>query len=271
VMSAQKVLSKLARNGSFHAEVLSSLWRHWKCDFPTENSNSNGNTNTNREVARTISLVKWLRICTIDQGNWNYCCVRRRSTGESSFRQLRNFQMSHSWSHNSQRKLMGRTFSVPILEGKVALLGINCCTWHQQHLLFQRGAHSRCRFFDENAFIRDSRRPSSHLRHSSPETIPINGSLYHQESSAALIIFDITNKKSFVTVRYWTNEVSTHLENFKKLSLGGKKSDLLPERKVSFQKGDQWADQEAKSYFEISAEAGPGGQHSVTIIPDQIQ
>jgi hypothetical protein len=28
VMSAQKVLSKLARNGSFHAEVLSSLWRH---------------------------------------------------------------------------------------------------------------------------------------------------------------------------------------------------------------------------------------------------
>jgi small GTP-binding protein len=95
--------------------------------------------------------------------------------------------------------------------------------------------------------------------------------LYYQESNAALIVFDITNAKSFDDVTYWINELSTHLENLPKIYIAGNKSDLITDRKMPFERGDQLADQIGGLYFEISAKTGQGVQDLFTLIADQIR
>ncbi|KAG2460928.1 RB39B protein, partial [Polypterus senegalus] len=77
---------------------------------------------------------------------------------------------------------------------------------------------------------------------------------YYRNSAGGLIVFDITNRSSFESVREWHKEVSAHVQPHKViLMLVGHKSDLEEERTVTREEGEKLAASLGLPYIETSA------------------
>ncbi|XP_077404003.1 ras-related protein Rab-42a [Vanacampus margaritifer] len=77
---------------------------------------------------------------------------------------------------------------------------------------------------------------------------------YYRNSVGGLLVFDLTNRKTFEHVREWYNEVSEHiLPHHMIYILIGHKSDLKKERKVSLDEAEQLAAELGIRYIETSA------------------
>lgn len=77
---------------------------------------------------------------------------------------------------------------------------------------------------------------------------------YYRNSVGGLLVFDLTNRKTFEHVREWHKEVSEHiLPHHMVYILIGHKSDLNKDRKVSRDEAEQLAAELGIRYVETSA------------------
>jgi small GTP-binding protein len=80
---------------------------------------------------------------------------------------------------------------------------------------------------------------------------------HFSQASAALVVFDITNRKSFEECKYWINELKNNCRVDPRILLVGNKLDLvadMPEKRtVSTEEADSFARKGGYIYMETSA------------------
>jgi GTPase SAR1 family protein len=87
---------------------------------------------------------------------------------------------------------------------------------------------------------------------------------FYQGSDAVILIFDIANRKSFLSIRDWFRDIQKYLSDSKNLTgfIIGNKSDISHERKVSKEEAQKLATEFDLDYSEISALTGKNVEFS---------
>lgn len=75
---------------------------------------------------------------------------------------------------------------------------------------------------------------------------------YYRNTIGVLIVYDITNRKSFENVKYWLNECKTFCWDNINIILIGNKNDIDIYREVSYDEGKKLADDNKILFTEIS-------------------
>lgn len=78
---------------------------------------------------------------------------------------------------------------------------------------------------------------------------------YYRGSNAVLIIYDITDKETFINAEFWIKQIMKSNQNVIKI-LVGNKADLSNNRVVSYEEGNAFAKQYNVPFFETSAKTG---------------
>lgn len=78
-------------------------------------------------------------------------------------------------------------------------------------------------------------------------------SAYYRGAVGALIVYDITRKDTFASVKRWLAELNTHCDTAMATMLVGNKSDLENIRGVSVEEGKSLAEEEGLFFIETSA------------------
>eukprot|EP00501_MAST-03F_sp_TOSAG23-6_P000812 GSMAST32.ASY1.ANO1.842.1 assembled CDS len=83
-------------------------------------------------------------------------------------------------------------------------------------------------------------------------------SLFYRGAGAALMVYDVTNRKSFETVRnFWLKQLRQYAVKNAIIALAGNKSDLDGmRRQVSREEAEAFAEEENIIYYETSAKSG---------------
>ena len=79
---------------------------------------------------------------------------------------------------------------------------------------------------------------------------------YFQSSDGFLILYDISNHESFETLDYWVEEIKSNSQELAKMILVGNKCDLINERKIKKEEGENYAKNKKIRFFEVSAKDG---------------
>jgi len=98
---------------------------------------------------------------------------------------------------------------------------------------------------------------------------------YFQNSACALVVYDITKKKTFDNSKDWIEECRKYGDNTETLVLVGNKSDLEQEREVPKEEAEEFAKNNNMLFYETSALTGENiqklFQDSTKIILDNIE
>ncbi len=78
---------------------------------------------------------------------------------------------------------------------------------------------------------------------------------YCKNASGCIVVFDLTNEKSFEKVQKWIDDIRT-VETDIVIILAGNKSDKDEDREVNFEKASSYAKDNRMDYFEVSAKDG---------------
>lgn len=76
---------------------------------------------------------------------------------------------------------------------------------------------------------------------------------YYRGAVGALIVYDITDRETFDSLKRWLSEVQANSDPSIKLMLVGNKCDLVEKRKVHIDEGKAFAEQHGLSFVEASA------------------
>ena len=80
---------------------------------------------------------------------------------------------------------------------------------------------------------------------------------YYKNSTCAIVVYDITNEKSFESIKKWKDDCQNYNNQNVILILVGNKKDLEQSRKISEEKGREFAEQNGiNCFFESSAKTG---------------
>ncbi len=79
---------------------------------------------------------------------------------------------------------------------------------------------------------------------------------YIRDSSVAVVVYDITNRASFLNSSKWIGDVRGERGDDVLIMLVGNKTDLSSKRQVSVEEGEDKAKAEKVMYIETSAKAG---------------
>lgn len=79
---------------------------------------------------------------------------------------------------------------------------------------------------------------------------------YYRGSAAALLVFDVTSRTSFVNISHWLREARMNTSPQVTLVLVGNKVDLTEERQVTAEEAERFARENGLSYMEVSAKTG---------------
>eukprot|EP01113_Clastostelium_recurvatum_P038996 TRINITY_DN589_c0_g1_i2.p1 TRINITY_DN589_c0_g1~~TRINITY_DN589_c0_g1_i2.p1 ORF type:complete len:209 (-),score=32.66 TRINITY_DN589_c0_g1_i2:277-903(-) len=79
---------------------------------------------------------------------------------------------------------------------------------------------------------------------------------YIRDSSVAIIVYDITNRNSFMNTVKWIDDVRSERGNDVIMMLVGNKTDLADKRQVSIEEGEAKAKEYNLMFIETSAKAG---------------
>ena len=85
------------------------------------------------------------------------------------------------------------------------------------------------------------------------------GKLYVKNAKIAILVYDITDQKSFEGVEYWYNFIKEELDQKIILGLAGNKMDLFEFQKVSDEKGKEYADNWGAIFSLLSAKDDSDG------------
>lgn len=78
-------------------------------------------------------------------------------------------------------------------------------------------------------------------------------SSYYRGAHGIMIVFDITDKETFMNVRMWCEEIKKHAAPNVRTMLIGNKADFNTKRQVDFTEAKEFADNMNMTYFETSA------------------
>ncbi|MEW5302419.1 MAG: hypothetical protein WDW38_002427 [Sanguina aurantia] len=79
---------------------------------------------------------------------------------------------------------------------------------------------------------------------------------YIRDSSVAVVVYDVTNRQSFLNTARWIQEVRAERGSDVIIFLVGNKTDLVDRRQVSIEEGDGKARECSVHFIETSAKAG---------------
>lgn len=79
---------------------------------------------------------------------------------------------------------------------------------------------------------------------------------YIRDSSVAVVVYDVTNRQSFLNIQRWVEEVRAERGSDVIIVLVGNKTDLVDKRQVSIEEGDSKARELNVMFIETSAKAG---------------
>jgi Ras-related protein Rab-1A len=81
-------------------------------------------------------------------------------------------------------------------------------------------------------------------------------SSYYRGAHGVLLIFDLTNNKSFENLKMWVNEIDKYAPESIQSIVIGNKSDLIAEREVNYDIASEFALNLNNEYVETSAKSG---------------
>ena len=96
------------------------------------------------------------------------------------------------------------------------------------------------------------------------------GPIYYRSSAAALVVFDITNRKSFEDIGIWIQEFRNVAGENTIVLLVGNKIDLSTERAVTREEAEDWAKKNNCIYQETSARTGEGVKQLFKVLVDEL-
>lgn len=76
---------------------------------------------------------------------------------------------------------------------------------------------------------------------------------YYKNTNGAILVYDLTNKESFLKLEYYVQELRSSSPEDVKIILLGNKKDLTLEREVSEEEGREWAQRQGFFFMEVSA------------------
>ena len=79
---------------------------------------------------------------------------------------------------------------------------------------------------------------------------------YYRGVHGILLVYDVTNRASFDNVSNWIKQLKDHATDSVTILLIGNKSDLISEREVSYQEGQNKANIIGCNFIETSAKSG---------------
>ena len=79
---------------------------------------------------------------------------------------------------------------------------------------------------------------------------------YYRGAAAALLVYDITNRESFLSLSRWISEAKAHGNENITLTLIGNKCDLEEQREVTVEEAREFAEQNHLLFIETSAKTG---------------
>ena len=78
-------------------------------------------------------------------------------------------------------------------------------------------------------------------------------SFYYKDADAVILVYDITNEKSFIELDYWIGEVNLHGSKDIIVTVAGNKSDKIDDEKVDVITAKTFAKNNNASFFLVSA------------------
>ena len=79
---------------------------------------------------------------------------------------------------------------------------------------------------------------------------------YYKNSVCSFIVYDVTNRQSFLNVQDWFNECKKQTPKTAMMVLVGNKIDLNNKREVSYEEGENFAKNNSMIFYETSAKNG---------------
>ena len=80
---------------------------------------------------------------------------------------------------------------------------------------------------------------------------------FYRNSSAALLVYSIDNKKSFENINFWLEEIQKINNPDAKIFLIGNKTDLYEKREITYDEANNFSEKfEFSNFFESSAKSG---------------
>ena len=93
---------------------------------------------------------------------------------------------------------------------------------------------------------------------------------YMKKANGILLVYDITNQKSFIDINNWLEEI-TKEENTKPIVLIGNKCDMNDQREVPTQEGENFAQKyENMHFYETSCKSGDNVEKAIMDLVNQI-
>ena len=98
---------------------------------------------------------------------------------------------------------------------------------------------------------------------------------YYKNTACAIIVYEISNKKSFEKISYWMEDCKNTAPKSILMVLVGNKCDLEDNREVTEEEGREFAEKNGMLFFETSAKTGKNVEelfkHSVKVIDQKIK
>lgn len=76
---------------------------------------------------------------------------------------------------------------------------------------------------------------------------------YYRNSHAIVVVYDITDRKSFESAKMWLKEMDQHVDSDVLIVLVGNKTDLYHERQIQYFEGYELSERRHMEFFETSA------------------
>jgi len=84
------------------------------------------------------------------------------------------------------------------------------------------------------------------------------GPIYYRDANGALLVYDITDRDSFLKVQNWVKELRKMLGKEVTLAIAGNKCDLERSRVVSIEEAEQYAESVGAKHYSTSAKLNKG-------------
>ncbi|EGC34956.1 Rab GTPase [Dictyostelium purpureum] len=94
---------------------------------------------------------------------------------------------------------------------------------------------------------------------------------FYRGSHGVIVVYDVTDPKSFERCKNWVEDINQNTQDGMIIILVGNKSDLASQRKVTFEQGQQMAEQLKTKFLEVSAKENSGITQVFDILVQDIE